>query len=73
MVIQRLQSLYLFIAMVLMAVFAFVPSVAYSVDGNEFLLSPYGITTTLSQQTAKSGLTHLQSLNKTSTLKWKHF
>ena len=31
--------------MVLMAVFAFVPSVAYSVDGNEFLLSPYGITT----------------------------
>ncbi|MGN0230702.1 MAG: DUF4293 domain-containing protein [Muribaculaceae bacterium] len=44
MVIQRLQSLYLFIAMVLMAVFAFVPSVAYSVDGNEFLLSPYGIT-----------------------------
>ena len=45
MVIQRLQSLYLFIAMVLMAVFAFVRSVAYSVDGNEFLLSPYGITT----------------------------
>jgi len=54
MVIQRIQSLYLLIAAILMVVFAFFPAMAFELGGREFV---YGAL-----ETGKVGVTHIDPL-----------
>ena len=54
MVIQRIQSIYLLIAVILMAVFAFFPALTFELGGREFV---YGAL-----ETGKVGVTHIDPL-----------
>ena len=54
MVIQRIQSVYLLIAVILMAVFAFVPALTFELGGREFV---YGAL-----EAGKVGVTHIDPL-----------
>lgn len=54
MVIQRIQSVYLLIAVILMAVFAFFPALSFELGGREFV---YGAL-----ETGKVGATHIDPL-----------
>lgn len=54
MVIQRIQSLYLLIAVILMAVFAFFPALTFELGGREFV---YGAL-----EAGKVGVTHIDPL-----------
>ena len=54
MVIQRIQSVYLLIAVILMAVFAFFPALTFELGGREFV---YGALAT-----GKVGVTHIDPL-----------
>jgi hypothetical protein len=54
MVIQRIQSVYLLIAVILMAVFAFFPALSFEIGGREFV---YGALAT-----GKVGVTHIDPL-----------
>ena len=54
MVIQRIQSIYLLIAVILMAVFAFFPALTFEMGGREFV---YGAL-----ETGKVGVTHIDPL-----------
>lgn len=54
MVIQRIQSVYLLIAVILMAVFAFFPALSFELGGREFV---YGAL-----ETGKVGVTHIDPL-----------
>jgi len=54
MVIQRIQTVYLLIAVILMAVFAFFPALSFELGGREFV---YGAL-----ETGKVGVTHIDPL-----------
>ena len=54
MVIQRIQTVYLLIAIILMAVFAFFPALTFELGGREFV---YGAL-----ETGKVGVTHIDPL-----------
>lgn len=54
MVIQRIQSVYLLIAVILMVVFAFFPALTFELGGREFV---YGAL-----ETGKVGVTHIDPL-----------
>lgn len=54
MVIQRIQSIYLLIAVILMAVFAFFPALTFELGGREFV---YGAL-----EAGKVGVTHIDPL-----------
>ncbi len=54
MVIQRIQTVYLLIAVILMAVFAFFPALSFELGGREFV---YGAL-----ETGKVGMTHIDPL-----------
>jgi len=54
MVIQRIQSVYLLIAVILMVVFAFFPALSFELGGREFV---YGAL-----ETGKVGVTHIDPL-----------
>ena len=54
MVIQRIQSVYLLIAIILMVVFAFFPALTFELGGREFV---YGAL-----ETGKVGVTHIDPL-----------
>lgn len=54
MVIQRIQTVYLIIAIILMVVFAFFPALSFELGGREFV---YGAL-----ETGKVGVTHFDPL-----------
>jgi len=60
MVIQRIQSVYLLIAVILMAVFAFFPALTFELGGREFV---YGAL-----EAGKVGVTHIDPLMLTLVL-----